>query len=138
MHITFFHFTWTHYLFKSKKGGSNTNVQILGHKKPLREAQISEKMHKKFYMMVIKLLLRFLKHKMVKLKPNKKRGENMRSVVENLNFSGILQKIINQKECIYFFCKTLALVIILHLRRLCILDYLIFYVFARFYILYVI
>ena len=77
---------------KAKKG-SNTNVQILGHKKPLREAQISEKMHKKFYMMVIKLLLRFLKHKMVKLKPNKKRGENMRSVVENLNYSGILQKL---------------------------------------------
>ena len=39
------------------------------------KAQISQKMHKKFYMMVIKLLLRFLKHKMAKLKPNNKKEE---------------------------------------------------------------
>ena len=54
------------------------------------KAQISQKMHKKLYMMVIKLLLRFLRHKMIKLKPNKKKKKNMRSAVENLKSFGIL------------------------------------------------
>ena len=56
------------------------------------KAQISQKMHKKLYMMVIKLLLRFLRHKMIKLKPNKKKKKNMRSAVENLkSFGRLLQ-----------------------------------------------
>ena len=56
------------------------------------KAQISQKMHKKLYMMVIKLLLRFLRHKMIKLKPNKKKKKNMRSAVENLRSFGFLLK----------------------------------------------